>query len=398
MTRLMKTMAVAGLATVMLSTNANADRRTGMGGNILIEDRDDMFLFPQLVLKYKNMIGFDFGDSKGEGNGVLTWGKGKSAFGVIVNRPDASMPIGAGRYGLDYELGQKTGMANPLASAHYGAYTAPATVVDFLYGTKLGNKNLGFRVGLGHGYDEVSPDGGDSTNDSSTVLRVGGGLTLPGTSSRGDIAFDLALAFGGDVDGGDDAGSAMAFGLGIDARFFKKMTGKMDFGYFGSLGFNTLQSVNLPSNDDNVGTHTAFNLLGGAGPVFHWDNSTVAGYGLVGFQMTQEDPDSENDDDGDGTTTVTIPGVRLAFEHELFEWLFVRSGMQYTWAMEGQSDTAGNAAAQRGGDFGWNAGLGFKVGNFSFDGALSHAWLNSGPDFVGGDGNLFMQSSATLTW
>lgn len=411
MTRLTKTLALAGLASMMFAGPAQADRRTGLGGNILIEDRDDIFLFPQLVLKYKNMIGFDYGSSSGEGNGVLTFGKGRSAFGLVVNRPDASMPIGAGRYTLDYELGQKSGMAAPLASAHYGNYTAPATIIDFLYGTKLGNKNLGFRVGLGHGGSSNAPDGGDASNDGTTVLRVGGGLTLPGTSSRGDIAFDLGLSFGGDVDQDTQVGSAFALGLGIDARFFKKMTGKMDLGYFGSLGFGVLSSSNPEPDDPPAGQHMTFNLLGGFGPVFHWDNSRVAGYGIVGFQFASEEPNTEADDDEHSDMRLWLPGFRLAFEHDVLDWLFVRSGMQYTWHLHNYGDTPGNSSSTAGrgsqaafgnqngdGSFGWNAGLGIKLGNFSFDGALSHSWLNAGPDFLGGDGDLFLQSSATLTW
>ncbi len=411
--RLTKTISIAALSTLALAGPAMADRRTGMGGNILIEDRDDMFVFPQLVLKYKNLVGMDYNGSQGSGNGVLTFGKGKTAFGIIVNRADASAPIGAGMYTLDYELGQNGGMAQPLLGAN-GSYTAPSTIVDFLFGTKMGNKNLGFRVALGHGGTNNSPDGGDPSSDGTTVIRAGGGLTLPGISMRGDIGFDLGLAFGGDTDNGDANGSDLTFGLGFNSRFYKKMTDNMDLGILASLGFSMAQSTNTSDGADNdTASLINFNLLGGFGPVYKAGNSTVAGYGIAGFRLQSGDPSSEGENDAFSNFELWLPGFRIAFEHELFEWLYFRSGMEYTWRLVSSSQEVGNASSSAGkgsqpafdngygsGDstFGWNAGLGIKLGNFRFDGALSHSYLTAGPDMLGGDGNMFVQSSATYTW
>lgn len=406
--RLTKTISIAALTTLAFAGPAMADRRTGLGGNILIEDRDDIFIFPQLVLKYKNMVGMDYNGSQGSGNGVLTFGKGKTAFGILVNRADAGQPLSP--YSLDYELGQNGGMAPVLTQPAPGGsnFTAPSTIVDFVFGTKMGNKNLGFRVALGHGGNTTTAGGDDAEGDGQTVLRVGGGVTLPGISMRGDLGFDLNLGFGGDLNGGDDNASGLHFGLGGNARFYKKMTDTMDMGIIGALGFSQTNATNTSDGaDSDTASRTMLNLLGGFGPVYHKGNTTVAGYGVVGLMYQATEPSTETDDDIQTRTEIWLPGFRIAFEHDVLEWLYFRSGMQYTWRLVSASDEPGdNTQSSAGaggnpgdGDFGWNAGLGIKVGNFRFDGALSHAFLTNGPDMLGGNAaGTFVQSSATYTW
>lgn len=40
--------------------DASADRRTSLGGNILIADQDDIYIYPQLTLEHRNLISFDY--------------------------------------------------------------------------------------------------------------------------------------------------------------------------------------------------------------------------------------------------------------------------------------------------------------------------------------------------
>lgn len=406
MTRLTKNLALAALATVTFTSTALADRRTGMAGNFLIEDRDDIFTFPQLVLKYKNMVGLDFGGAQNSGNGVLTVGKGKTAFGIIVNRPDAAQTMGSSVLNnIDHELGQTSGIGRiPNASQNYFTNgTGATTIVDFLFGTKLGSKNLGFRFGLGHG--GLSQPDSDSA-EGETTLRLSGGLTLPGSAMRGDIAFDIGLAFGSNVDNDNDGESAFALGINGTGRFYKKMTDNMDLGILGNIGFSTASNTNNDADDSSSAVN--FNLLGGFGPVFKIGGSTVAGYGIVGFQLQSQDPSADGEDDASSYSQITLPGFRIAFEHPIVEWLYFRAGTEYTWRIVsgGNEASDGESAGGRGavngntaGTYGWNAGLGVKFGNFRFDGALSHAWLNNGPNFISGaQGPLFVLSSATFTW
>lgn len=405
MTRLTKNLALAALATVTFTSTAMADRRTGMAGNFLIEDRDDIFTFPQLVLKYKNMVGFDFGGAQGTGNGVLTVGKGKTAFGILVNRTDAGSPMGAAPLtSIDHELGQTGGLGRIPNPGQYGNNTGATTIVDFLFGTKLGSKNLGFRFGLGHG--GLSQPDSDSA-EGETMLRLSGGITLPGSAMRGDLGFDIGLGFGSNQDNDNDGQSIFGLSIGANGRFYKKMTDNMDLGILGHIGFGTVSTTDADADDGASAIN--FNLLGGFGPVFKIGDSTVAGYGIVGFQMQSIDPSTEGEDDASSFSQITLPGFRIAFEHPIVEWLYFRAGTEYTWRITsgGNEASDGESAGGRGaitngapsGTFGWNAGLGVKFGNFRFDGALSHGWLNNGPNFVSGaQGPLFVLSSATFTW
>lgn len=52
---------VAGLTTLAaFSPDAFADRRSSLAGNMLIEDQDDMYLWPQLTLEHRNLVSFDY--------------------------------------------------------------------------------------------------------------------------------------------------------------------------------------------------------------------------------------------------------------------------------------------------------------------------------------------------
>jgi len=50
---------VSVAALVSAPTDAAAARRFSLAGNVLIEDQDDVFAFPQLATKYARSIGFD---------------------------------------------------------------------------------------------------------------------------------------------------------------------------------------------------------------------------------------------------------------------------------------------------------------------------------------------------
>src|SRR5262245_23287785 len=86
--------AAMGVATGLLvllglaeSAHARA-RRPGLAGNLLIEDADDVFLFPQRLLAYPNLVALAYGGSAGSGNGLLTLGGDGWTFGVGLHRGD----------------------------------------------------------------------------------------------------------------------------------------------------------------------------------------------------------------------------------------------------------------------------------------------------------------------
>src|SRR5688572_9290771 len=82
---------IAATSTLFMDT-AHADRRSGLSGNLLIQDPDDLFPFPQYALMHRNMIRLDYGGSATSGNGVLTLGNENMAFGVALHRGDLLSP------------------------------------------------------------------------------------------------------------------------------------------------------------------------------------------------------------------------------------------------------------------------------------------------------------------
>ena len=52
---------VAGVtALTAFSDDAFADRRSSLAGNILIDDQDDVYIYPQLSLEHRNLVSFDY--------------------------------------------------------------------------------------------------------------------------------------------------------------------------------------------------------------------------------------------------------------------------------------------------------------------------------------------------
>ena len=113
------TRALVALITSFAISVAHADRRTSLGGNMLIPDRDDVFVYPQLAVKNKcnHSASIDFGNAAGVGNALLTAGPDKkSAIGVALHRSDSILSIGGGFYNGSPEFGMVGNNIVPLTS------------------------------------------------------------------------------------------------------------------------------------------------------------------------------------------------------------------------------------------------------------------------------------------
>ena len=132
----------------------------------------------------------------------------------------------------------------------------------------------------------------------------------------------------------------------------------------------------------------ALGIYVGAGPVYRIaKNSTATINGVVGFSSTSSKSDGE---DGPSTSEILLPGVSAAFEHQLFDWLIARSGMNYTFELDGTDDGGDNTTSTRNGAFGWSAGAGVLVGEkdeFTIDMNLSQGWITGGPFLLSGTPN-----------
>jgi len=375
------------------SSTAMADRRTGMAGNLLIEDKDDVFIFPNLTSTYRNLVSLDYGATDAQGNALLTLGNADMAYGVALHRGDVLTPHLVAR---NTEIGYLNDPPSlfPAITDPAGMPQTPATIVDFL----LATGPIGIRVALGRGVTSTTDGAGDTTNATNTYLmgEFGwGNGGVRGESARFDVSGALLLDLGSTTVVGDDALSGTAIGLSGLMRGYLPQDEQLDLGILANIGFNTT-SVSAEGVDNTAST-LGFNIGGGVGPAFRFGAAQVAAYATLRIGYSSNEPDSETDDDESGTLSVVIPGVNIATEIPLNDWFVVRTGAQYDWAVTDTSGPGDAGAGSQDGVFGWNAGLGVIIDQFRFDGSLQQGFVTSGPDFIGGAGGGFF-AIAALTY
>ena len=400
----------------MLLSTAHADRRTGLSGNLLIQDADDVFPFPQHAVTYRNMIRLDYGPGAGpnaavgsSGNGVLTLGDENSAYGVALHRGDLFSPDIVGQ---SQELQWLGGVGDPFGDTAYGSFGAPATptvggaagpvlpatVFDLFYARTMGNNLFGLRLGFARGVQAQTVDGDTAKGASSVIAAQVGYSMLPPEGLRLDLSGNVVFALGKSTDGaGDDVNSGMDIRLGLLGRGYYPINPVLDIGFIGNLSVNnessSLDDPKDSSNDLSIG------LMAGVGPSINLERAKVAAYGGLALGFGQNEPSDETDDDEVSTLAFAAPMVNMATEVQLLDWLYVRTGAQYTWGLTrtgfkvGGDDASERRAAST---FGWTAGLGVTKDNFSFDGVVTNGFVTGGPNFIGGTAPGFLaMASAT---
>ena len=405
------------LANTMLMSTAHADRRTGLSGNLLIQDADDVFPFPQHAVTYRNMIRLDYGPGAGpnaavgsSGNGVMTLGDENSAYGVALHRGDLLSPDVVGQ---SQELQWLGGVGNPFGASSYGTFATPATpatgaaagtalpatVFDLFYARKMGDNLFGLRLGFARGVQSVTNDGDTAKGAQSVIAAQVGYSILPPDGLRLDLAANLVFALGKSTNlAGDDVNSGMNIRLGALARGYYPINPVLDVGFLGNLSVeNESSSQDTPKDSSNV---LNVGLMGGVGPAIKLERAKVAAYGGLVLGFGQDEPSDETDDDEISTISFAAPMVNMAVEVQLLDWLYARTGAQYTWGLTraGYKNGAGDDASDKvaASTFGWTAGLGVTKDNFSFDGVVTNGFVTGGPNFIGGTAPGFLaMASAT---
>lgn len=376
-----------------VSSTAHADRRTGMAGNLLIEDKDDLYFFPNLTSTYRNMVSLDYGATDSQGNAVLTLGNADMAYGVALHRGDVLTPQLVARNSEIGYLGGPPALF-PAITTPGGMPQAPATIVDFL----LATGPIGIRAAIGRGVESVTDGAGNVTNSSNTFLmgEFGwGNGGVRGQSTRLDVSGSLLLNLAGQTMNDDDTLSGTNIGVSGLLRAYLPQDEQLDLGVLANLGINS-NSLSNDVTDDSSST-LGFTLGGGVGPAFRFGAAQVAAYATLRFGYSTFDPSSDGDNDESGTLSVVIPGVNIATEIPLNDWFVVRTGAQYDWNLSDTSGPDDAGSGSQNGVFGWNAGLGVIIDQFRFDGALQQGFVTGGPDFIGGTGGGFF-AIASLTY
>jgi hypothetical protein len=396
---------VAAVAALWSGT-AFADRRSGLSGNLLIEDPDDLFAFPQLTLQHRNMFRLDYGGSAQTGNGVLTLGNEREALAIALHRGDLLTPDIVG-YNTELAwLGGVEGTGGALGDTTYGVFPGPgavdrearnvlpATVIDLSYARSLGGNPFGVRLGFGRGVQAVRDGEGQVQKGAQTFFAAQVGYShRPLNALRWDASANAVFAFGNanDVSGADEYSgwNLRVAGLG---RAYYPINQLVDLGFLGnvSIGGERTEATQLGDSSKDVD----FGLRAGVGPAIHLDRAKVAAYGGLRLGVGKNAPNSLDNADVN-RLNLAAPYFNMAAEIQVLDWLYVRTGAEYTWEVR----RTGAAEKERVGDgaFRWSAGLGLQKGTFYFDGVVTNGFVTGGPNFIGGTAPGFL-AMASLTY
>jgi hypothetical protein len=356
-------------------------------------------------------LGFDFGINDLQGSGMLLLGFEDWGIGVGVHRGDLLRP-GAYFAGPDGDLVGLSGFDGLWAGVNspFSASAPPAPVIADLVGAMRleGSHLLGLRLTGGAGGvtngDPVRPGEPAPLHEISKSQGYFG-LTA-GYSIRGPANVDVSAEFGFDTLSLTDThepptqnyGDGTAYLGGLNARAFFEITEKLDIGVLADFGV-----ADYAQNDrqlERTWHRRTFTGSLAAGPrVRLGENALIAAYltiGLAGTLIKPEDVDAGDEETRD--TMLTAPGVHLAGEFRVFEWLYFRAGMTGSYVVRWHSDPDTGSQTDYPYDFGWHAGIGLEVGDFRFDGAFSGSFLTSGPAFLGQPSPLYAIVSASYAW
>ena len=416
-------MAAAITTTVAFAPEAQADRRSSLGGNLLIEDPDDVLVFPHTALKHIRLFTIDLALNEATGQDV------PGAFGLVGNTGliigDESFALGVFAHRSDFVNNLATAyitfgdidslaitggglVGNPGAFPFGDPFLPPLQWIDAVAAFDLGGSPLGIRLSLGRTDNSSENKVGDAVNvadNTATVINllVGYGMN-DGAGFSLDIAGEISLGFQNNtVDPDGDAiveqtGSNIP-SISLLARGKSNLAAGVDLGFIGLLDFRTATFERNEQPADNVSgsSNTTIGLDVGAGPIYHVDDRfTISAYATLGFRNIAQDPETNSDvtDDQLSTNILTLPQLRLGAEFHVFDWLLLRTGAQFIYAFTFNTDEAGdpdneNSTSASGSVYRWISGVGIDLGDLQINGTFNHDFLLDGPNSIGGGEGMF---------
>ena len=283
----------------------------------------------------------------------------------------------------------------PYGQGMNGAFANPRawTVADLMAAFRMGtNGKLGFRLFLGNGGASNQADtAAGASGDGQFVLGVSGGYSLSGERLKLDLALQFVFHSLGDITNGTDNQQGSNIFLSVGSRAFLKIDQELSIGILGDVRINSHGLTTYAGATQKEASEMNWHVRLGAGPVYHIkDKATIAGYVTLEFGGLSDDPDNRALEDETSTTELILPGVLLAAEIQVFKWFYTRFGVGYKYRIAlKRTEKIKTDDTTYGGEFNWTAGVGFRVGDFNFDGSLQQKWLTEGPAMLGQGGTLF---------
>lgn len=395
--RTWRILAVLALAAVVVSMSADAEaaRRSSLASNQFINDPDDMFAFPQLMLKYKDRVIFDLAPGGDDGSGsvvfgdesVLMFNTGRSDF---LNNTATWAFGGADRYS-NYLFGMNGIPGSNGASGNLLEWW------DLGYAAEFGGNPWGFNVSWAKDKNKFTPDGADPTLDNkTTMLGFQVGTTINNVEFAGEVGFG---SYKDELVGltPSDVNDFSFFNFALAARGNVQAFGE-DWRWIAAFA-NGKSEPKAP----NAASWSTTAFRGSFGPVWgtpgQWEVATYMSFEYVSQEMEGTDPDLV-----DTGKYLSFPAYNMAMEYYLNDWFVLRGGvMSHNATDKFEEEIPGGGTdegEERTYDFMWTAGVGVDKGTWGVDMALNESDVHSGYLPFNGDpgSNAIAFMSLWLAW
>jgi hypothetical protein len=354
---ILTTAMVGALATTAMAATpeVSSARSAALGGNLFIQDVEDVYTWPQLALDHRGVVQANTDGTAGAGSALVLFGNESMTYGAAV---------------------------------HTGPATSTSTL-DAFFAMPMGDNKLGFELTLGLGGETQTPEDGDDTGSTQMDIGLGAGYSMGNMDIGLQFGMSQITTLGAGSDGDDLTVGGMVVGVG--ARSISDSVDGVAWGWAAGLGYT---SFNFTETDAN----STIQVGAAYGPVFSAEGATAAVQATLGVQLDSNDGDTDDDVDATGTTTISVPGVQVATEYAVNDWLSLRGSAGYAFEVEMVSNPDGSSSTgmSNGADgFTWAAGAGAHWGNLNIDAVLQEGFVVNGPNFIGGGTGLASQVSAT---
>jgi len=390
-----RVLALLSLAFLLMSmsTDANAARRSALGGNQFIDDSDDMFAFPQLLLKYKNSAIFDFAPSSSypsssmEGRGSVTFGD-NWAWQFNTGRGDYLDNTASWGFGFfDRDIDNMGGLAG-LPYGHTQWW-------DVGVATTFGEIPVGFTVSVASWNEKYTPDGADPTTDMSENMysfQLGATWLLDA-----EWAIEFGTGSYEDKLTTDSKVSLTEFALAVRGKQFE--AGGVNWRWMAA--FANMSESFQPAG---IESSTMTGFRGNFGPVWGTPGDWLIGSYLYFEYVTMKEWYGSQDNDKETYTYFVLPGYNFAMEYYITNWLVARGSVfsHYSHETEKVEGSVGDDGEWKSKyyDFYWTVGLGLDKGTWGLDIALEEDDFHTGYVFSNSEDvdEAFALITAWLRW
>jgi|GEM_PF-3438262 len=387
------------LVLVSGAMDAQAARRSSLAGNQFINDHDDMYAFPQLVAKYKNMVIIDMAPSNGdEGSGTITFGD-NFVWNFNTGRGDYLYGTANWAWGMGDRFPAVDMNGVP------GNNGAPGNLEwwDMGVAWDMGETPVGVNISWATDKDKITPAGADPVTDvSASMFNLQLGATMGEVELAGEVGFGSYTVDAPIMDPQDQ----------MDYSFFNfSLLARGDLEDVGGINWRWIAAYTNGSNESKMTDAAKLStsaFRASFGPVWgtegEWLVAAYMNFVYASQDWFQGDPSVPTELKDTGSYT-SFPGYNIAMEYYLNRWLVARGGL----LSHNSTDTYKEEVAAGGEDewnerfydFYWTLGLGIDKGNWGLDMALNEENVHSG--YIALNGNQYNNDpiaylTAWLAW